>query len=348
MTGGRHDSTPIDTVARVFHTRPVDPRPLPRSIAVTGLDTLAGERWIERQLGAPGAPEIVGLDLRVPRRLEGRIRFERVDLTEPTADSVVARILSEARCDAVLHAAFFARPHADSSYAHELEVIGALHMMNAAAAAQVRKLVVVSGAQVYGARPDNPNFLSEEHALRGHPDSPAVRDRVEMERLLALFARRHPQIVVTPLRPCWVMGPHVDSEAVRHFERARVTTPLGFDPLMQFVHEEDLLDAIDLAFERDVPGPVNLAGEGPLPLSMLLQLAGKRVRAVPAALLYRLDYLPFLWRGGSAPAGFYDYLRFLWVVDTQRARKELGWDPEYTTREAWMSFVVSRRLRRYR
>jgi hypothetical protein len=64
--------------------------------------------------------------------------------------------------------------------------------------------------------------------------------------------------------------------------------------------------------------------------------------------LFRVDFLPALWRAGDAPAGFYDYLRFLWVVDTKQARERLGFEPTYTTREAWMSFVVSRRLKKYR
>ena len=321
---------------------------LPRSLAITGLDTFVGERLVERLLREPEQPRIVGIDLRVPRRLEGRIEFARIDLTEPTADSAVAEVLTKNACDAVVHAAFFARAFSDRSYAHELEVIGSLHVMNASAAARVAKLVVTSTAQVYGARPDNPNFLSERHELHGHPQSPTVQDRAEMERLLELFAKRHPQITVTSLRPCWVVGPGIDSEVIRHFDRARVTTPMGFDPLLQLLHEEDYLNAIELALRKDVPGPINLAGSGALPVSTLLRLAGKRRLAVPHPLLHRLGYLASVWRAGASPEGFYDYLRFLWVLDTKRARDELGFEPEYSTREAWMSLVVSRRLRRYR
>jgi UDP-glucose 4-epimerase len=320
----------------------------PRSVAITGLDTFCGVGLIERLLARPDPPRITGLDLRVPRRLEGRIGFHRVDLTEPAADSLVAELLTKEQCDALVHAAFFSRAYPDASYAHELEVLGSLHVMNAAAAAGVTKLVVTSSAEVYGARPDNPNYLSEDHALRGHPDSPRIQDRVEMEQLLQLFAKRHPKLVVTALRPSWVMGASIDSEAVRHFDRRGVVTPLGFDPLMQLLHEGDYLRALELALERDAPGPINLAGSGVLPLSTLLRLAGKRARPVPHPLLYRVGFLPALWRAGRGPAGFYDYLRFLWVVDTKRATELLGFVPEYSTREAWMSFVVSRRLRKYR
>jgi len=105
---------------------------------------------------------------------------------------------------------------------------------------------------------------------------------------------------------------------------------------------------LELALRRDVQGPFNLAGEGVLPLSTLLKLGGKSRRRIPHPLLYRLDYARALWIGGATPAGFYDYLRFPWVVDCERATRELGFHPEYSTKEAWMSFVVSRRLRDYR
>jgi len=319
-----------------------------RAVAITGLDTFVGLRMAERLLDSPSPPQVVGLDLRVPRRLEGRIRFHRVDLTEPAADSLVAELLAKEGCEALLHTAFFSRPHADTAYAHELEVIGSLHVMNATASAQLRKLVVMSTAQVYGAAPDNPHFLTESAPLRAHPDSHGVRDRVEMEQLLALFAERHPKITCTALRPCWVVGPTIDAAPLAHFSGDRVTTLLGYDPLMQFLHEEDLLRAVELALTREAPGPFNLAGNGVLPLSMLLRMAGKRPMPVPHPLLYRVGYVSALWSAGDPPSGFYDYLRYLWITDTSRARERLGFEPEYTTKEAWMSHVVSRKLRRYR
>ncbi len=321
---------------------------LPSRLAITGLGTFVGGRLADRLADLQPAVEVIALDLRLPRRLEGRVRFHRVDLTEPTADSVVAEILHKERCEALLHAAFLTNPSSDAESSHELELIGSLHMMNATAAAGVRKLVVTSTAQVYGAYPDNPNFLREDHELRAHPASHSVRDRAEVEGLLGIFARRHPKLVVTSLRPCWVAGPSFEDRAIRHFAGRSVTTLLGYDPLVQFLHEEDLLRAVELALVRDAPGPFNLAGSGVLPLSTLLRLAGKRALPLPHPLLYRLDFLNSLRKSGDPPEAFYDYLRFLWVVDASRARSELGFEPEYTTKEAWMSFVVSRRLRRYR
>jgi UDP-glucose 4-epimerase len=326
----------------------VSARRFPRTVAITGLGSFVGRSVAARLLDAPTPPDVIGIDLAVPRRLEGRVRFHRVDLTEPTADSVVAEILEKERCEAVLHAAFFTDPHPGREYAHELEVIGSLHVINASAAAGVGRLVLMSDARVYGARPDNPNFLTEDHPLRGHPKAHAVRDRVELEGLLDLFARRHPAMAVASLRPCWVFGPTHSSGVTRHFEGRRVRVPMGYDPLLQCLHEDDLLRAVETALAGQARGAFNLAGSEPLPVSTLLRVAGKRARAIPHPLLFRLEYLESMSRTGDPPEAFYDYLRYLWVVDTTQARESLDFEPHYTTKEAWMSFVVSRRLRRYR
>ena len=200
---------------------------------------------------------------------------------------------------------------------------------------------------VYGPRPDNPNFLTESHPLRGHPAAHCVVNRVEMETLVADWAAAHPGTRVTVLRPCWIMGPDYLDSVVRYFSRPVVPTLLGYDPLMQFVHEDDCLHAFETATLRNHPGVFNVVGRGVLPLSTILRAGGKRLLRIPAAILYRLRYYPTRAQTGDRPEGFYDYLRYLWVADGERGWAAFG-EPEYSTREAWMSFVSSRRMRRYR
>ena len=131
----------------------------PGVVAITGLGTSIGRGLVERLLARLPELRVVGLDQRRPFRLDGRVRFHRVDLTEPTADNRVAELLVRERVDAVVHAAFRTQPTPDTEFDHELETIGSLHVMNACAAAKVKRLVVASSTMLYGPRPDNPNFL---------------------------------------------------------------------------------------------------------------------------------------------------------------------------------------------
>ena len=279
--------------------------------------------------------------------MDDRVRFSRVDLTDPTADSQIAEILQRQRAEALVHTAFRSSPTADLEMDHELETIGSLHVMNACAAAKVRRLVVASSTMLYGPWPDNPNFLTEEHPLRGHPDAHSVGNRVEVESLLAAWMTRHPDTEVTVLRTCWILGPHYSDRVTRYLSLPVVPKLLGYDPLMQFVHEEDCLHAFERATLAPHPGVFNVVGRGVLPLSTILRLAGKRILSLPAPLLYRMAYYPSQSQTGDSPDAFYDYLRHLWVADGSR-----GWDafgePFYTTKEAWIAFVSASRMRRYR
>jgi UDP-glucose 4-epimerase len=319
----------------------------PGVIAVTGLRTPIGARLIERLLELTPQLRIVGLDWRRPFRLDGRVRFHRIDLSEPTADGRIAEILRRERVEAVVHTAFRREPTPDLEMDHEVETIGSLHVMNACEAAKVKRLVVASSTMLYGPWRDNPNFLTEEHPLRGHPDAHCVQDRVEMESLLSQWLVRHPDAEVTVLRPCWILGPHHWDHVLRYFSLPVVPMVMGYDPLMQFVHEEDCVDAFQRAVLSSHPGVFNVVGTGVLPLSTLLRLGGKRTLPLPSALLYRMAYYPSQSQTGDPPAAFYDYLRYLWVADGRKAWDAFG-EPVYSTKEAWISFVSARRMRRYR
>jgi len=319
----------------------------PATVAITGLRSFVGQRLAERLAARGRGVRVLGIDLRRPYRLERRIPFERVDLTDPAANERLAEIFERERVDAVVHAAFRRDPSPDVEGDHELETIGSLHLLHACAAAKVPRLVVASSTMLYGPRPDNPNFLSEAHPLRGHPDAHCVCNRVEVEALVGEWSRRRPDAEVTVLRHAWIMGPSYWDHVVRHFESPLVSTLLGYDPLLQFVHEEDCLDAFEQAVLDRHPGVYNVVAPGALPLSTLLRLAGKRSLPLPPSLLYRIRDLASRAQSGDPPAGFYDYLRYLWVADGERGWNAFG-EPVYTTREAWISFVSARRMRRYR
>jgi UDP-glucose 4-epimerase len=318
----------------------------PGVVAVTGILGWLGSRLLSRLSRSEGV-RVIGLDERRPMRLDERARYHRIDLTQPTADGSLARILEKERVEVLVHTAFHDDPSSDLELDHELETIGSLHVMHACAAAKVKRLVVASSTMLYGPRPDNPNFLDETHALRGHPDAHAVRDRVEMESLLAEWAERHPDVEVTVLRTCWTFGPEFWNRVVAYFALPVVAVPLGYDPLLQLVHEEDVLRAFEQAALRPHPGIYNVVGNGVLPVSTLLRLGGRRALRLPTTLLSRLAYFPSQAQTGDPPAAFYDYLRYLWIADGRK-----GWDafgePHYSTKEAWISFVSSRRMRRYR
>lgn len=319
----------------------------PTTVAITGLRTFLGQRVAERLATRSPRMRVVGIDLRRPQRLERKIAFERIDLTDPGAHVQLAELFARERIEVVLHAAFRRDPTPDVELDHELETVGTLQLLHACSAAKIPKLVLASTTMSYGPRPDNPLYLTESRPLHGHPDAHCVRNRVEVEQLVGEWARSHPHARATVLRCAWIMGPTHWDRVVRHFSRPVVPTLLGYDPLLQLVHEDDCVDAFEQAVLDEHPGVFNVVAAGPLPLSTILRLGGLRSAPVPPALLYPLRDLASRAATGDPPAAFYDYLRWPWVADGERGWAAFG-EPAYTTREAWISFVSSRRLRQYR
>jgi UDP-glucose 4-epimerase len=318
----------------------------PSTVAITGLRTFLGQGLAERLARRPRL-RVFGVDVRRPYRLERRIPFQPLDLTEPDAGARLAEFLERERVDVLVHAAFRRDPTPNLELDHELETVGSLQVFHACEAAKTPRLVVASSTMLYGPRPDNPNFIGESHPLRGHPDAHCVQNRVEMEQLLVDWNRKHPDVEVSVLRHGWIMGPTHWDRIARHLARPIVVTLLGHDPMLQFVHEDDCLAAFEAAVLDRHPGVYNVVAPEVLPLSWILRLGGKQSAPLPAPLLYRVRNLASRAQTGDSPAAFYDYLRYLWVADGERGWNALG-EPTYTTREAWISFVSSRRMRRYR
>ncbi|HEV7146627.1 MAG TPA: NAD-dependent epimerase/dehydratase family protein, partial [Pedococcus sp.] len=205
-------------------------------------------------------------------------------------------------------------------------------VITAAAAAGLRHLVVVTGAQVYGAEPDNAVPLAEDAPLRAPWDQGQVGDLMDVEQLVAVARDVHPGLRLTVVRPAALVGEGVDTVTTRHFEAPRLLTVRGATPGWQFCHVDDLASAVTLALALTQPGalrPVLTVGsEGHLGQADLERLTG--MRRVELSLRAALGTADRLHRVGVLPAPASDlaFVAFPWVVSSQ-ALRERGWAPAY-------------------
>jgi UDP-glucose 4-epimerase len=206
----------------------------------------------------------------------------------------------------------------------------------------VRHLVLRSFTAVYGARGQNPSFLTEEK----RPDSGSrlawVRDKAEAEEHAFSFSRRYPSLGVTVLRFAPLLGPGVHTFYTRLLSKRAVAVLLGYDPLLQLLHPEDALEGSLLALEHGPAQVVNVVPRAPLTLLTALHLADRVTLPVPHPVAYPLADL---WWGagvGEAPGGFLDYARFSFVADGEKARQALGFEPRYSSRDALEAFLAYR------
>lgn len=314
-----------------------------RCIAITGVDTYFGRRLIERWAASGRDVKLVGIDARDPRRPLPSLDLHRFDLTAPGVGASLAEALAKEHVDTLVHLAFKTVPTSNGDADHELEVRGSQEVIHACGEAGVRRLVVPSSTMCYGARLENPQRLSEDARLRGHAGAHWVANRVQVESALSRFRHSQTGCEITVLRHCWIMGPGYLDPFVRYFEGEWVPTLLGYDPLLQFLHEDDWLDVLEMASLESHPGVFNVVGKGVMPVSGYLRLAGKINLPLPRPLLSVASGSPVSLAPGDVADGFFDYLKYMWVASGDRARAEFG-PPLYTSREAWMAMVGARRF----
>jgi len=308
-------------------------------LAITGTASFLGSRLLRRLVEERGGDEVVAVDIAPPPAALRGVRFRELDLTRPAADQRLLDLLKEDGVDTVVHMAYFTTPRRDTSHVHELESIGTLGVLAAAAAAGVEHFVMRSFTAVYGARGQNPSFLTEDRPLLPDPSLGWVRDKLEAEQHAAVFAKRYPQMSVTVLRFAPLFGPRVRNFYTRIFDNRVVPVLMGYDPLVQLLHPDDALDAAERAVRKARKGAYNVVPRSSISLVTALHLAEKIPVSVPHPAAYVVSDL--LWAAGlvEAPGGFVDYVRYPFVADGEKAERELGFKARYGSRDALMEYL---------
>ncbi len=314
--------------------------PEQKTVLVTGVSNHWGARLAAHLLAATDF-HVIGLDADPPcDHIEG-LDFIQADVR----NTLIVDLLRAEAVDTVCHLAF-RESYRRSEAAFDLNVMGTMKVLGAAAAAGVRKIVIKSSTAVYGARPDNSAFLAEERPLTNQPATGTIHDLVEIETFCNGFRGQYPHIILTVLRFANIIGPKVDTPMTRFLGTQFTPKLLGFDPRIQVIHEEDVIEALAHAVVHDVPGVFNVAAEGVLPLSKAMALAGKMAIPVFHLAAYWGNPL-FAALGGpvdrTCPLGL-DYLRYSCVGDLTKMRGVLDFTPRYTAVEALREFAGRKRL----
>lgn len=313
-------------------------------ILVTGLGTFWGSRLAQYLEAQPSVDVLVGVDTREPRVPLERTEFVRVDASY----DVLARIVRAAQIDTILHTHLVVDSTQASGRAiHETNVIETMNLLAAAGAAgsPVRKFVLKSSTLLYGSNYKDPYFFREGAPRTSAPRTRVERSLVEVAGIVRDFAEDNPHIVVTKLEFANVLGHDIDSSFSRLLRRPLVPEILGFDPRLQFVHEDDVTGALAYATLRDVPGEYNVAGDGALPWSEVCRIARKRRVALPpvgttlAAAPLRVS------RIADMPPELLSLLRYGRAVDTSRFQRA-GYRYLYTSAGTVRAFADGLRLER--
>jgi UDP-glucose 4-epimerase len=311
-----------------------------RRFLVTGIaGRLAAE--LVRQLEAEPAVEfIAGVDFREPRRA-----FQRAEVMQADLRSRALRHIVEAvKPDTVLHLqrASYSEEEGASEEAHEINVMGAINLAaTLQRTAGVRRFVLMSSLHIYGGDPNDPALLTEDHRPRMPLKNRYSADLAEIESAVNLLARGERKIAVTCLRFADIVGRLSDEPMARYLRMPVVPSLWGYDPRLQFCHEDDALAVLKRAALEDMPGLYNVAADGAVYLSQALRLGGRtRIPIAPPLMGAVVGAARFAGITALEPHHLLT-LRYGRVIDNTRMKARFG-ALGYTTREAVLDLYGAR------
>ncbi|MGW4291306.1 NAD-dependent epimerase/dehydratase family protein [Streptomyces sp. NPDC004673] len=312
-------------------------------VLVTGVARQLGGRFVRRVQRDPEVDRVIAVDAVPPAHDLGGAEFIQADIRQPT----VARVLAETGADTVVHMDVTGTALGGGSRAtvKETNVIGTMQLLGACQKSPaLKRLVVKSSTNVYGSASRDPAVFTETTPAKALPSGGFAKDAVEVEGYVRGFARRRPDVAVCVLRFANILGPTADTPLAAYFALPVLPTVFGYDPRLQFVHEDDVIEVLRIASHEPRRGTLNsgtfnIAGDGVLLLSQASRRLGRPTVPLP---------LPAVTWAGSLvrTLGMTDFspeqIRLLThgrVVETGQMRDTLGFAPTYTTAETFADFA---------
>jgi len=249
----------------------------------------------------------------------------------------VAEVFRQHRPDVVVHSGSLPSQVRDPGRRFTDNVLGTRNILELATKYGARKAVIQSTFHVYGAVHTNHVHITEDEPLRAAQMFPQISDVVEMDHAATTYLWQHPEMETVVLRFANMVGPTLRNFISRTLRRSRVPRLLGYDPVMQFVHEDDAVAAQALAARNPGRGVYNVAGEGACAWSWAIRHAGAPYVSVPHVVAIPLVALLFRARGVMLPEHLIDYFRYPVIIDDQRFRDDFGYTPTYSTVDALKS-----------
>jgi UDP-glucose 4-epimerase len=312
-------------------------------VLVTGIDSFWGGRVAQALERSRDVDVIVGLGTSEPQVELEHTEFVRSD----ESYSILTRLVRAVQVDTILHTSLVTdSTQMPSHQLHEINVIGTMNLFAAAGQgdSRVRTVVVTSSTLVYGSTHRDPVWFTEDTPRSERPRTPVEQSLVEVEAYVRDYALDFPDVTVGLLRLSNVLGPEVVTPITRALQLPLVPAVFGFDPRLQFVHEDDVVRAIMFVLERRLAGTYNVAGDGVLPWSEVISMCGKQPAPLPpygtgvvATVLARL--------GIDLPPEMIRLLTHGLGADNRRL-KRAGFGYEYTSAGAVQAFAKGLRLRR--
>lgn len=302
-------------------------------VLVTGAAGFIGKSLIAELARGNANSEVIALDM---REVVARERLPNVTyVTGDVRDPALKDIFQQYRPQTVVHLASVVAVGGDLQRDWEIDVLGTKNVLQCSLEAGAEHLIVTSSGSAYGYHADNPVPLHEDDPLRGNPDFPYARNKLEVEEMLIEWHDLHPHLEQTVFRPCTVLGPTTNNQITAIFERPLVMGVSGTVTPFSLIADSDVVAALVQAVRHPKPGTYNLAGDGTLSLREIAKLNNKPFIAIPPAILKSALWLLHLLRVTKLGPGHAKFIQYRPVLSNEKLKAEFGFTPRYNALEVF-------------
>lgn len=294
-----------------------------RTLLVTGAAGALAQQVIRRL--SRERYEVVAVDFRHEPEIESGVASYRLDFNHRNFED----IFRKHSLDAVLHLGRIESARFGHFHRYNANVLGTQNLINLSRYYGVGQMVILSTYFVYGAHAYNPALLREEAPLMASQLTTELADAVELESLASVNMWKYPELNITTLRPSNIAGPGVLNAVSRLLMKRLCPVMLGFSPLMQLLHVEDMADAVVLALEGNVSGIYNVTLDDYVPWQDMAGRAGCRRLPVPSIPPVVPRQLTQLKGVNLLPSYLVDYLKYPVVIDGGLFDRTFGFRPRY-------------------
>ena len=306
------------------------------NILVTGAYGYIGGKMVKALCKRDWVNMVAGTDIREPSYRHPKYTFDTRDIRQPMDD-----IFENRKIDTVVHTAYVLPPIHDKWLMEEINKGGTENILSASAKAGVKQILYTSSTTAYGFYPDNDEPLTEESPLRGNDDLTYAKNKREIEAIFKAFESAHPDIAVSIVRPCFVVGPGFKNPMAEHLQKKLVMMPAKTRP-WQFVHEEDLINVMVLMLEKRKAGAFNVTGEGTITFPEMVKMLGNIRIPLPWPVIYPLNNLAWHLRLSFITRFPSPGMRMMvqpWIASSEKLVKETGYRFKHDSRSAFEDFV---------
>ena len=293
-----------------------------KTVLVTGAAGALAKRVIAR---LHGRYHVVAVDFRRKVETDAGIPSYKVEMEKRGFED----IFLNHKIDAVLHIGRIFAHESSRDRRYNANVLGSKKLLELCRKYGVGQVLIHSTYYVYGASAYNPALLDEDHPLKASEVTMDLVDSVELESLANIYLWKHPELNITILRPCNVLGPGVRNSMSLLLSHTFTPVLLGFSPMMQFLHVDDMADAMVLAFEKNKPGIYNVAPDDYIPYQRAVEECGCRKLPVPGIPPMVPKFMSSLLNWNAFfPPYLINYFKYPVILDGRLFAETFGWKPK--------------------